>query len=315
MHRHWITLPLLVTLGCAAAPASDGAPPPASTISPHAEAEPSASPSSPRATDAEVSCGALECRLYDTPAQALGAVLMTKPAVIAFGEAHAQKGAPKVASATTRFRDQLLPVLAKDASDLVLELPIADGKCGADETKTAEVQRPVVQQQQSSNKNEFVALAEQAKTLGVRPHVLRPTCADFKAVADAGDDGVPKMLTLIASLSADLLHRILDRNQREGVSRMVLGYGGAMHNDVTPAAGREPWSFGPALSKRTGGRYVELDLIVPEFIKDNDSWRALPWYAHFDADKHPSKVTLFQLGPGSYVLIFARSKPLPPSGR
>jgi hypothetical protein len=54
---------------------------------------------------------------------------------------------------------------------------------------------------------------------------------------------------------------------------------------------------------------VELDIIVREYIKDNDSWRALPWYAHFDREKHRDKVVLFRPAPGSYVMIFPGGAP------
>ena len=89
--------------------------------------------------------------------------------------------------------------------------------------------------------------------------------------------------------------------------KLVLLYGGALHNDLAPRAGREAFSFGPELKAHTGGRYVELDLIVPEFIKDTETWRALPWYSHFDPKRAPEKTTLYNPSPGSYVLIFPRS--------
>jgi hypothetical protein len=60
----------------------------------------------------------------------------------------------------------------------------------------------------------------------------------------------------------------------------VLAYGGALHNDTAPRPQRAAWSFGPELMQRTGGRYIELDLIVADYIQDNDAWRSLPWYAH-----------------------------------
>ena len=81
-----------------------------------------------------------------------------------------------------------------------------------------------------------------------------------------------------------------------------------MHNDLAPKEGREKFSFGPSLDKHIAGSYVELDLIVPEYIKDNDTWRSLPWFSHYDAGKMGDRVTLFKTGPKSYTLIF----PSPP---
>ena len=56
--------------------------------------------------------------------------------------------------------------------------------------------------------------------------------------------------------------------------RLVVAYGGAMHNDLLPREGRADFSFGPSLAEATGGQYVELDLVIPEQIKDTDAWRA-----------------------------------------
>jgi hypothetical protein len=313
-----LAIPLLLTLACAPA-----APPPAERPSAEQPQEPAPNPtavigvatSTPaltappdKASAKPTACGALGCLLFDKPEHAFAKVLETKPLVVAVGEAHALKGTEGIATATTRFRDQLLPLMRGDASDLVIELMLTDGKCRKTEKKIAQVQKPVTNKQSGSNQNEFVKLGDKSKSLAIRPHVLRPKCEDYQAVLAAGPDGIIQMLTMIGELSAELLIRILRRNKQGGADKMVLAYGGAMHNDLAPAQGREAWSFGPKLQAETGGRYVEIDLIVPEFIKDSASWRKLPWYEHFDRDKNPGKVTLFNPAPGSYVLIFAATK-------
>lgn len=237
-------------------------------------------------------------------------MLAEDPLVIGIGEAHAQKGTEKVTSSTQRFREQLLPMLKGRASDIVLELMVAEGKCGEAEKQVEKnVEKPVTESQATTNKSEFVLLAERASALGIRPHVLRPACADYQRVAKAGPDGIVEMLTMIATLSADTIGRILERNDKGAVHKTVLAYGGAMHNDPEPKEGREAWSFGPTLAQRTKGRYVAIDLIVREYIKDNDAWRSLPWYPHFDPAAHPDQTTLFRVGPSSYVLIFGKSPP------
>ncbi len=86
---------------------------------------------------------------------------------------------------------------------------------------------------------------------------------------------------------------------------MVVAYGGAMHNDLAPRKGREAWSFGPRLQTKAGGKYVELDLIVPEFVGDGEVWKTQPWYGHFRRDLQGSKTILFTVRPGTYTLIFA----------
>ena len=312
--RFALPLSLCIVTACApAAPPPEPAPPPkpaasAAPLAVDASDVPSASAQAEAAPAAPTACGALGCLLFDKPEQAFAKVLDSKPLVVAVGEAHALKGSEGIATSTTRFRDQLLPLMKADASDLVIELMLTDGKCRKTEKKVAQVQKPVTNKQAGQNQNEFVKLGDKSKSLGIRPHVLRPKCEDYQEVLAAGPDGIIQMLTMIGELSADLLLRILERNKRDGANKLVLAYGGAMHNDLAPAKGRERWSFGPKLQAETGGRYVEIDLIVPEFIKDTDSWRKLSWYSHFDPSKNPDKVTLFNPAPGSYVLIFAATK-------
>ncbi len=228
-----------------------------------------------------------------------------KPLVLGIGEAHAQRGSERIRSATHRFTHDLLPLLAPTASDLVLELMVPDGSCKKEKEKALKVQKGVVEKQAASNQNQFVELGKQAKKLTVRPHVLRPNCDELKEVRKAGPDGVAQMLTMIASLSEKLTGQILARNTQKKISKTVLLYGGALHNDIPAVEGREAWTFGPSLDRRTKGRYIALDLIVPEYIKDTSSWRALPWHPHYDRTKLGAHNVLYQTGPRTYALVFA----------
>ncbi len=310
--------------GCRTSTAASGAstasdvPPPDSSVLHGAPAAPqAASGPAPHATaafhagasaTAGLPCGALGCRWFDSPQQALAEILKTSPRVLAFGETHAQRDSEGVASATSRFTQQLLPMLRGRASDIVLELIVADGTCGKKtEEKVAEQQRPVVEPQRATNQNEFFTLGTHAKNLGIRPHVLRPSCADYEHIAHAGEEGVPTMLKLIADETTRLIRAILDRNQREATPAVVLAYGGAMHNDLVPRPGMETWSYAARVAHLVEGQYAEIDIIVPEFIRNTEVWRALPWYAHFDPAANPHKVTLFEPSPRSYVLVFAAS--------
>ncbi len=272
-------------------------------------AAPPVASSAPVADTRPVPCGALGCLQFGTAAQAFAAALASEPEVVAVGEAHAQKGTEHIATATARFTEALLPMLAESKSDLVLELIVPDPACKQTTAQVEkQVEKPVTESQASTNKSEFVVLAEKAQALGMRPHVLRPTCRELEEVAKAGDDAVLKTLSLIAFLSDDMARRILERNVKTSVDKGVVLYGGAMHNDLAPAEGRESFSFGPSLSKQVAGKYVEIDLIVPEYIKDNDTWRKLAWYPHYDVAKLGERTTLFATGPNSYTLIFAATK-------
>jgi hypothetical protein len=294
-------LALLFAVGCAASSVRAPTKPAPAPAKPESAA---AKASSPGPSLDPQPCGALGCLAFSTPEKAFEKVLAENPRVLAIGEAHAQKGTEGVDSSTKRFTEQLLPKLDGRATDLVVELWVADGQCGKKEQAVAEKQKPVTEHQAESNQNEFVTLGNRSKALSIRPHVLRPSCEEYEKILAAQND-VGQMLTLIADHTAQLIERILE--VRKTPDKMVIAYGGAMHNDLVPREGRESYSFGPRLKQRTAGRYVELDLIVPEYIKDTEAWRSLAWVAHYDRDKLGERTVLFNPQPGSYVLVFPRS--------
>lgn len=252
------------------------------------------------------SCGALECRLYDSPAEAFAAVMQSDPRVLAVGEAHAQRGAPNVPTATERFAVQLLPSLQGRASDLIVELWGPAQGCNKAVARVAEQQKAVTKSQEATNPGEYARLAASARKLNITPHRLEPSCDEYEKISRAGDSDIDLMLTLVANLTGQDAKRLLASEKDDPNKSLVVAFGGAMHNDLSPRPGSEDWSFGPDLSKHTQGRYVALDLIVPEYIADTPPWRALPWVAHFDPAAHPDKTTLFKPEPGSFVMIFPR---------
>lgn len=251
------------------------------------------------------------CARFGTPEEALRAVLAdTDPLVLAVGEAHAQKGTEAIASATKRFTTTLLPILAPRTSDIVVELWAPNPACKREVAQVASAQKPVTTAQAASNVNEYDALGTRAKALGTTPWLLRPTCEDFKAINEAGEGAVSVMLGLVKSLTAGQVRRLLARSAgaEAGAPRTVVAYGGMMHNDVAPAAAMKAYSFAEELSEATGGRYVELDLVVPEYVRPTAIWQALPWYATHEAlgGADEARATLYQTGARSFVLVFAK---------
>lgn len=253
-------------------------------------------------------CGAFGCALYGSPADAFRQVLKAHPRVLAVGEAHALKSAPEVASATQRFRLQLLPLLKGKASDFLVELLVPRKDCKRTTAKVKRAQRVVTKRQRKSNQNEFLKLAQSAKTMGMVSHPLRPSCAAYAKVVRSGPDAIARLLTTIAELSALKLKELARRNRKAQDRRMVVAYGGTLHNDLSPPKSRAAWSFGPQLQNETKGGYVAVDLIVPQFIKATPTWKALPWYAAYRRGRHPHKTWLFRLAKGDYVLIFPEKK-------
>jgi len=246
---------------------------------------------------------------FATASEAFRFVLASAPAdVIAIGEAHAQRGTETIASSTKRFTETLLPLVAPRASDVVVELWAPDPKCTKEVKAVASAQRPVVEAQAETNQNEYLTLGTRAKAAGMTPWLLRPTCDDFAMLADAGDDAVAAMLGLVKRLTQTKLTQLYQRNRQEaGTTKLVLAYGGALHNDLAPPEATREFSFGPELDQLTGGRYIELDLIVPEFVKKSPTWEKLPWYPAFEAEPASDKTRVFTTGPRSFVLVFPSS--------
>jgi hypothetical protein len=253
-----------------------------------------------------VPCGELSCLAFRSPEAALEHVLASRPRVLAVGEAHAQKGTEAIASTAQRFALRFLPRLAGRASDLVIELLVANGRCGKNEQRVAAAEKPVTESQVATNQNEFVALGHAAQALGIRPHALTLNCEAAAKIAAAGGEAVARLLEAVASATQSELERLLDAQPH--ADQLLLAYGGALHNDLRPRPGRETWSYGPALSTRTAGAYAELDLIVPEYVRDSKSWRAFPWYAAFAAAPSSENTRLYSASQGSFVLIFPNSK-------
>jgi hypothetical protein len=253
-------------------------------------------------------CGALGCLAFATPAAALDYVLETHPRVLAVGEAHAQKGTEHIPSTARRFAELLPQLKTHGAHDLVIELLVPTPGCAKHEQRVAETAKPITEPQAASNQNEFLALGRVAKAAGIEPHALTLTCEAAARIAAAKDEdgsAVERLLETVGNASETELQKLV---KERPATELLVAYGGALHNDLVPRAGRERWSFGPALKQATDGAYVELDLIVPEYVRDSESWQAFAWYAAFAAAPESAQTRLFVPNPGSFVLLFPNTQ-------
>jgi hypothetical protein len=302
-------------VGCAPSALVQSAPPPPPAVQGSTATAPTPTPASasaaPQAAAPPIApsgqprpCGDLNCLAFATPQAAFAYVLQGEPRVLAVGEAHAQQGSSGIASSTRRFAEQLLPLLAGRSKHIVIELLVANCKQQT-VTGVAKTQAPVTEHQAESNQSEFLSLGKYAKRLGIEPRALTPTCSEYDSVLAAGDDGVARMLGLVSEQTEKSVKTLLA--EPESGTQIVVTYGGALHNDLHPRAGQEAWSFGPQLFAATQGHYVELDLIVPEFVKDSEAWRNLPWFPAFDREHLVSEALLYQPTAGSFTLIFPKT--------
>jgi hypothetical protein len=311
---------LLLAAGCSRTPPPSGDPQAASKADAALAAAttlPSPAGVAPPGASVCTSAGGPACFRFATPEDAFRWVLAKDPLVLAIGEAHAQRGTESIASSTKRFTDAFLPILAPRASDVVVELWAPDPKCMKEVKQVASAQKPVTDVQASTNQNEYVTLGTKAKAAGMTPWLLRPTCDDFSMLADAGADGVGAMLGLVKRLTQAKVTQLYERASGSSAAdggaqpRIVVAYGGALHNDLSPPETTKDYSFGPELDRLTGGRYVELDLIVPEFVKKTPVWEKLPWYASFETERASGrtqdKAVLYVVGERSFVLVFPSS--------
>jgi hypothetical protein len=228
------------------------------------------------------------CTEYDSPRDAFLQAIAGDPLVLAIGEVHAPKDA-SVPSAAARFTDDLLPALAGRASDLLLELMRPPSACLDAAAEVRRMEEPVTSRHAETAQDEYITMGERARALGIVPDLLRPTCADMEAMREASPgDFLDVSLSTIARLSRAQAARLIDRDALSDADRgkLVVLYGGALHNllapDLASADSGPRWSYARELQAQVHGRFVALDLVVPEFVSDDAAWRSLPWWPLYD---------------------------------
>jgi hypothetical protein len=250
-------------------------------------------------------------RVFDSPAEALAAVMAEKPRVLGIGEYHEIENGPKAPSALHHLLvDGMFDGVAPRASHLVLETWVTEGRCGKKEKQVAkkveeDTERP------DTTEDELVTLIKKARAAGVQPGILTVSCVEYLTMIDAkGEIDYVRLLALITDHLEREIRAALDedkaRNGKAGKDRVVLVYGGALHNDYYPRKELADYSYARAIRKATGEHYVEVDLYVPEFIARDSTIPTEPWYKLVDTIP-AGKTGLVQRGPHSYILLFART--------
>lgn len=244
--------------------------------------------------------------IHASPVDAVRVALASAPVVVVgFGEMHQTHATAGIPSALRRFTDDIFPAVAEQFSHLVVETWVATGRCGETERAvTADVERATARP--ASTETEIGALIRQGAAAGVVPRILSISCADYAVMRPPGGAvDYDKTLRITASaLQAAVLRSLALRSN--GQPRPLLAvYGGALHNDVRPQAGVAPYSFVPGIMAATLGRYLEIDLVVPEYAAGSAFARVQNWWKpYLEARGRASATIMVRRGPRSFVIVF-----------
>lgn len=241
---------------------------------------------------------------FPTPAAAVTAFLGEATGVVAFGELHQTAKTAAVRSTIARFTDEVLPAIAPRAAHLIVETWVSRGACGAPEKRvTEDVARTT--ERPPETENAIVRLLRRAKELGVAPHVLDVDCHEYATLQTGDHVDYDRLLKLTRAHLQRAIEQALALPHPPD-RPLVLVYGGALHNDLAPAAALADYSFGPAVDRLTGGAYHEVDLYVPALVDALPALKAEPWYPLWLASRRPGTTVLIRRGPRSAILLFQR---------
>ncbi|MEW5740035.1 MAG: hypothetical protein AB1938_13970 [Myxococcota bacterium] len=259
--------------------------------------------------DGGVDCGGTPCATYRTAKEALAVVLAEQPSVLAVGEYHQLEGQPKVMSGVKRFTRELLPSLEGRAGSLVVETWMVNGRCGEVEKKSVEAVKKTTKRPDETE-DEVTALLDASYKLGLANHILLLDCDDYRRILDEkGGLDAEKTLVMVREKVEETALRVREKGEAGTPDKVLVLFGGALHNDLVPGKDDEAYVFGPALSKATDGGYVELDLLVPEFVSDDPQLVSQAWFQPALALSARGKVVLLSPSKGTWLLFFPKTKP------
>ena len=143
--------------------------------------------------------------------------------------------------------------------------------------------------------------------------ILEVGCDDYKQLLGAGKVDYARLLGMITKHLRGKAERLVKLRTKKPAAakkrgrprRLVVVYGGALHNDLYPYDDLKDFTFGQALKQRTGGRYVEVDLYVPEYVEKDKNLAKERWFPLLRLAS-PRGVVLIERGVGSYILLLRR---------
>ncbi|MDP8253582.1 MAG: hypothetical protein P9X27_04185 [Candidatus Kaelpia aquatica] len=244
----------------------------------------------------------------------------SSPQVIAFGEIHpSEEGGESTTTSLVHFSDEILPrLIAAGYHDFVIEYFLADtpqeefdfyfdnGYISPDITPflwdTARYAKD------SDGLTYFLEKARELRNQGIDITIhggfITSTDIDRVLLGEIEEDDVPIM---IANVTQTKIEELVTQGKK------VVAYNGSIHNDIEPMVSAEhdsefhkrllEESFGDDLRALLGENYLEIDLIVPEFLQ-NAPLDPLLYYLQ---SVPKEGVTLLQPTDGKQVIIFPQS--------
>ncbi len=264
----------------------------------------------PAHADGGVRCGEAPCQAFSTAQAAFAQVLHAQPALLALGEYHARTDRPRVVSTIKRFMTELLPSLQGRGTSFIAETWMTRGSCGVVEKKAvAQVEKTTKRPKETED--ELTSLLYRTSDLGMTNHILLVECDDYRSMLDEKGELDPlKTLEMVRRKVEEKAQDAKEAGEGGTPDRVLVLYGGALHNDLYPLADYRPYSFGPALSELAQGAYVELDLIVPELAEDDGDLKATSWWRPaVELARKRRQVVLVEPAPRSFALVW------PPTAR
>jgi hypothetical protein len=245
-------------------------------------------------------------RAYPDLGAALVAIIPADARVVGFGELHARTDRAPVTSSLASFT-RALPAIADQLSDLVIETWLVDPSCGKPAVQaTAKVEATMKRPEET--KSEIAQLADAARAAHIQPHAMTLTCADYTAVTPAHGEVDPvAILTLTTrELTRIATSAVVHRDKAPDHRPWIAVYGGALHNDRFPDKAVAEWSYAAELDRVTGGRFVEIDVIVPELAEADPLMQRQPWLPLARATRDPaSPVLVWTRGERSFVVLLS----------
>jgi len=264
----------------------------------------------------------------------------TDPVVIGFGEWHQTSATAVLEPTLRRFNRQVLPTLAPRLSHLVVETWMTSGRCGAiEESVTRDIARSI--DRPAETEDDIADALRLAHAHGAAPRVLSMSCDAYRRM-QGGADGTGVDYESTLRLTGEAIRRTVERALLErarpapgawspavaptsaasasGAGRpgppppapprpALAVYGGALHNDVYPLPGLAAYSYARAIRFATLGRYVEIDLVIPEYAGSSPLLRAQDWWGAYRRARRPGAATRIRRGSTSYVIVFPPAAP------